>query len=74
MINALQKDGIIQSAQVADKLRSMDTAFNFLKLRPRTVSATDVAEFNSALEFVDPHLPKLPDEELSADPTAKPAP
>ena len=74
VINALQRDGIIQSAQVADKLRSMDTAFNILKFRPRTVSATDVAEFNSALEFVDPHLPKLPDEELSADPTAKPAP
>src|SRR5262245_31236008 len=74
VINALQKDGIIALAQVADKLRSMDTTFNILKFRPRTVSATEVAEFNSALAFVDPYLPKLPDAELSADPPTEPAP
>jgi hypothetical protein len=74
VINALQKDGVITSAQVADKLRSMDTTFNILKFRPTTVSASDVAEFNRALEFVDPYLPKLPDRELASDPTAEPAP
>jgi hypothetical protein len=73
VINSLQKDGVITSAQVADKLRSMDTTFNILKFRPRTVSASDVAQFTSALEFVDPHLPKLPDTELSADPPTDPA-
>jgi hypothetical protein len=62
VINALQRDGEIASAQVADRLRNMDTTFNILKFRPRTVTGSDVAQFNSDLEFVDPYLPRLPDE------------
>jgi len=58
VINALQKDGVIAPAQVAE--RWMDKTFNILKFKLRTVSADDVAKFTRALEFVDHHLPKLP--------------
>jgi hypothetical protein len=63
VINALQRDGVIRAAQVADALRSMDTTFQILRFRPRRVSAADVAEFRNRFELVDPDLPRLPDED-----------
>lgn len=62
VINALQKDGLLP-AVVADKLRSMDTAFNILKFRPATVTNAEVAEFNNLLQLAAGHLPPLPEQE-----------
>jgi hypothetical protein len=53
-------------AQVANHLRNMDTAFNILRFRPKTVTNADVTGFNNSLEFVDARLRNLPDEETAA--------
>jgi hypothetical protein len=62
VINALETDGTI-GRTVSDKLRSMDTAFNTYKFRPKSVSAEEVARFIQLFELPNSRLPKLPDEE-----------
>jgi hypothetical protein len=69
VINALETDGII-GRTVSDKLRSMDTAFNTYKFRPKSVSAEEVASFRQLFELPKSRLPKLPDEEPPPEPSS----
>jgi hypothetical protein len=62
VINALETDGVI-GRTVSDTLRSMDTAFNTYKFRPKSVTAEEVAAFRQSFELPNSRLPKLRDEE-----------
>jgi hypothetical protein len=69
VINALETDGLI-GRTVSDKLRSMDTAFNKYKFRPKSITAEEVDAFRELFSLPNSRLPRLPDR----DPPSKPSP
>jgi hypothetical protein len=69
VINALEADGVI-SPTVSNKLRTMDTRFNTLKFRPKSVTNADVVEFVELFELPNAKLPRLPEEPSAAESAA----
>ncbi|KAB2919952.1 MAG: hypothetical protein F9K29_03595 [Hyphomicrobiaceae bacterium] len=73
IINRLEQDGEL-TPKIATELLRIETLFNKVRFRPRSVTVEEVSDFKVAYDLVGKFLPPLPDDSPLSEPQMPPLP